>query len=51
MKRTSWEELSSDFVRSLKDEQKRKFIKSLLIFANSDEVLELDEMNIVENGL
>lgn len=47
IKKDKWEELMRDFLSSLKHEQKDKFIRSLLIFANSDGVLELDEMNII----
>jgi len=47
IKKDKWEELMRDFLSSLKHEQKDKFIRSLLFFANSDGVLELDEMNII----
>lgn len=43
----SWQELLGDFLSNLNDNQKDKFIRSLMIFANSDGILELDEMNII----
>jgi hypothetical protein len=46
-KDNSWQELLGDFLSNLNDNQKEKFTRSLIIFANSDGILELDEMNVI----